>query len=182
MRDKIFKKIEELQRRQPTLKKFFVFSLSDLQDDPEGCLEVIEDFLETNKDKIEDFEFENWIDEATFSPVLMMKVSLVPDMSLHLTNNKCFDNLLPSSIEADLLREEIQDVLSRYQWEFNTEEVRKLMIQDLSFRLGTLDIEDRTSIKDIDKGVNNIIIKKDGKELTLSEYLDLISEKKRFED
>jgi hypothetical protein len=181
MRDKIFKKIEELQRRQPTLKKFFVFSLEDLQDDPEGCLEVIEDFLETNKNKIEDFEFENWIDEATFSPVLMMKVSLVPDMSLHLTNNKVFNQLVPSSIEANLLRGEIQDVLSRYQWEFNTQEVRKLMIQDLSFRLGTLDIEDRTSIEDIDKGVNSIIIKKDGKELTLSEYLDLISEKKRFE-
>jgi hypothetical protein len=181
MRELIFKKIEELQRRQPTLKKFFVFSLEDLQDDPEGCLEVIEDFLEANKDKIEDFEFENWIDEATFSPVLMMKVSLVPDMSLHLTNNKYFNHLLPSSIEANLLREEIQEVLSRYQWEFNTEEVRKSMIQDLSFRLGTLDIEDRTSIEDIDKGVNSIIIKKDGKELTLSEYLDLISEKKRFE-
>jgi hypothetical protein len=182
MRDKIFKKIEELQRREPTLKKFFVFSLEDLQDDQEGCLEVIEDFLESNKDKIEDFEFENWIDEATFSPVLMMKVSLVPDMSLHLTNNKIFNMLVPSSVESHLLREEIQGVLSRYQWEFNTEETRKSMINDLSFRLGTLDIEDRTTPDNIDQGILNIIIKKDGKDLTISEYLDLISEKKRFED
>jgi hypothetical protein len=182
MRDKIFKKIEELQRREPTLKKFFVFSLEDLQDDPEGCLEVIEDFLETNKDKIEDFEFENWIDEATFSPVLMMKVSLVPNISLHLTNNKLFNMLVPSSVESDLLREEIQDVLARYQWEFNTDETRKSMINDLSFRLGTLDIEDRTTPDNVDQQILNIIIKKDGKDLTLSEYLDLISGKKRFED
>lgn len=182
MRDKIFKKIEELQRREPTLKKFFVFTLEDLQDDPEGCLEVLEDYLETNKDKIEDFEFETWIDEATFSPVLMMKITLVPDMSLHLTNNKVFNMLVPSSVEAEILREEIQSVLARYQWEFNDEETRKSIINDLSFRLGTLEMRDITTPDNIDQQILNIVIKKDGKDLTLSEYLNSIADKKRFED
>ena len=42
MRELIFKKIEELQTKTPTLNKFFVFSIEELGADYEGCLESIE--------------------------------------------------------------------------------------------------------------------------------------------
>jgi len=95
IRDLIFKKIEKLQRDSQTLKKFFVFNITDLSDDYEGCIEVIEDYLEQHQDKIKDFSFDTWIDEVTMQPVLMMKIELIPTMSVHLSNNSILNNLLP---------------------------------------------------------------------------------------
>ena len=46
IRGMIFEKMESLQRGPKTIKKFFPFTMEDLVDDYEGCIEVIEDFIE----------------------------------------------------------------------------------------------------------------------------------------
>ena len=87
IRDQIFKKIENLQREPQTVKKFFPFTAEDLNKDPEGCIEVIEDYLEQHKDKILDFEFESWMDESVMIPVIMLKMKLLPEISKFLIGN-----------------------------------------------------------------------------------------------
>lgn len=184
----IFEKMEKLQRSKQTLKKFFVFSHIDLKDDYEGCIEVIESYIEEHKDKILDFEFESWIDEVVMSPVIMMKIELVPEISRHIGNMSILNNLLPSSTESDILREDISEIFSRYSWELNEKETRKKLLQDLKFKLlhgpshRIDDIEDRTENSHIDKGETNFVIKSGNLEMSLHEYLEHLSKQGRFED
>jgi hypothetical protein len=181
IRDLIFKRIEKIQREPQTLKKFFVFNNTDLTDDYEGCIEVIEDYLEQHQDKIKDFSFDTWIDEVTMQPVLMMKIELVPTMSIHLSNNFILNNLLPSSVEADILREEISEIFSQHAFEFNDEQTRKSIISKIKFRLPLIDIEDRTSNEDIDNARFNFVVIKGREEMTLNDYIESISKEGRFE-
>jgi len=187
IREMIFNKIEKLQREPQTIKKFFPFTmedLNDLNDDPEGCIEVIEDYLEQHKDKILDFEFESWIDESAMIPVLMLKMELVPSMSKFLVSMRALNNLLPSSVESDIMREEITEIFSQHQWEFNDEKTRATIANKLKYGIGLIfdDVEDRTTSEQIDKGGFNFILKKGDSEMTIEEYLQSIADKKRFED
>ena len=184
IREMIFNKIEKLQREPQTIKKFFPFTMEDLNDDPEGCIEVIEDYLEQHKDKILDFEFESWIDESAMIPVLMLKMELVPSMSKFLISMRALNNLLPSRIESDILREEITEIFSQHQWEFNDEKTRANIANKLKYGIGLIfdDVEDRTTPEQIDKGGFNFILKKGDSEMTIEEYLQSIADRKRFED
>ena len=184
IREMIFNKIEKLQREPQTIKKFFPFTMEDLNDDPEGCIEVIEDYLEQHKDKILDFEFESWIDESAMIPVLMLKMELVPSMSKFLVSMRALNNLLPSSVESDIMREEITEIFSQHQWEFNDEKTRATIANKLKYGIGLIfdDVEDRTTSEQIDKGGFNFILKKGDSEMTIEEYLQSIADKKRFED
>ena len=184
IREMIFNKIEKLQREPQTIKKFFPFTMEDLNDDPEGCIEVIEDYLEQHKDKILDFEFESWIDESAMIPVLMLKMDLVPSMSKFLVSMRALNNLLPSSVESDIMREEITEIFSQHQWEFNDEKTRATIANKLKYGIGLIfdDVEDRTTSEQIDKGGFNFILKKGDSEMTIEEYLQSIADKKRFED
>ena len=181
MRNKIFDKIWDLQTKQPTINKLFPFSLEDLQQDPEGCLEVIESYLERHKDKIEDFFFESWMDEVSFTPILMMKMVPVPEIARHLFSSNLLNVLLPSSKESEILRERITNILSKYAFEFNEQEYRKGIISDLQFIFPEVEIIDKTAPENIDKGILNFIVKIDDNEMTLEDYLDLIASKKRYE-
>lgn len=181
IRNTIFQKIEKLQRSEQTLKKFFVFNSIDLNDDYEGCLEVIESYIEAHKDKIQDFEFESWIDEVSMSPVIMMKIWLVPTMSRHISNIRLINNLLPSSTEAEILREEISEIFSRYSWEFNSENNREKILQDLRFKLPLNEIVDRTDNSHIENGTTNFVITQGGDEISIHEYLEELSKGGRFE-
>lgn len=182
MRNKIFEKIESLQRGPKTLKKFFPFTMEDLTDDYEGCLDVIEEYIERHKDKILDFEFESWIDEVTMTPVLMMKMYLVPTIASHISSLSVLNNLLPSSTEADILREEISNLYSEYAWEFNDEKTRSDIMNRLQFKLAVDKIIDKTSTEHIDGQEFNFFVIKNGKEMSLNDYINSIADAKRYED
>lgn len=181
IRSLIFEKLEALQRGPATLKKFFVFSMEDLRDDYEGCIEVIEDYIDQHKDKILDFEFDSWIDESAMVPVILMRMKLVPTLSSNLSNIRSLNNLLPSSVEADIIREEITNIVSEYQWELNDEKTRSHLADRLKFKLGVEKIEDRTSNDDVDKSKFTFFVVKNGEEIELNEYLNYIADQKRFE-
>jgi hypothetical protein len=181
VRKLIFDKLEELLNKPATLNKFFVFTLYDLKHDSEGCIEVIEDYLEQHKDKIEDFSFESWIDEETFKPILMMKMTPVPELAKHLFPSNILNQLLPSSKESDILRNRITNVLEKYAFEFNVEDTRKLIINDIEFVLSGVEVIDKTTFENIDKGILNFIVRHEDHEMTLPEYLDLVASKKRYE-
>lgn len=182
IRETILEKMEDLQRGPKTIKKFFPFTMGDLVDDYEGCMEVIEDFIDMHKDKIEDFEFESWIDEVTMTPVLMMKMYLVPTISNHLSNITHLNNMLKSSVEADIIREEITNIISEYQWEFNDKKTRDDLANRLKFKLNADDVIDSTTDVLVDEGKFSFVVVKDGKQMELNEYIDYIKSKKRFED
>ena len=177
----IFDKLEALLSKPATINKFFVFTLEDLKHDSEGCIEVIENYLEQHKDKIEDIEFDTWIDEATFSPVVMMR--MIPNKELgrylHITN--VLNSLLPSSIEAHLLRERVTGVFEKFQFEFNEPSIRNNMKQEIEYILGVT-IIDKTTDSNSDQGVANFIVIDDSNEMTLAEYLDAVAAKKRHEN
>jgi hypothetical protein len=181
IRETIFEKIESLQRGPKSIKKFFPFTMEDLTDDYEGCIEVIEDYIDMHKDKIMNFEFESWIDEVTMTPVLMMKMYLVPTIANHLSNIGHLNNLVPSSVESDIIREEITNIISEFQWEFNDEKTREVLANRLKFKLGAEDIIDRTTKEDVDNNKYTFYVVKNGKELELNDYINHIAEKRRFE-
>lgn len=182
MRELIFKKLEDLVTKTPTLNKFFVFSIDELNNDYEGCLESIETYLEPHKDKIQDFEFDSWIDSETFSFVLMLKMHLDDSLSKHIKTSNILNSLLPSSVEARILRERIQNVFLNYSWDFNDGENRKKIVSELEMVLDIQGIQDRTKPENIDLGVLNFIINHEGNDLTLSKYLEVVMSKKRFEN
>jgi hypothetical protein len=181
VRKLIFDKLEALLNKPATINKFFVFTLEDLKHDSEGCIEVIENYLEQHKDKIEDIEFDTWIDEATFSPVVMMR--MIPNKELgrylHITN--VLNSLLPSSIEAHLLRERVTGVFEKFQFEFNEASIRNNMKQEIEYILGVT-IIDKTTDTNSDQGVTNFVVIDDSNEMTLAEYLDAVAAKKRHEN
>ena len=181
IRETIFEKIESLQRGPKTIKKFFPFTIEDLIEDYEGCIEVIEDYIDTHKDKIMDFEFESWIDEVSMTPVLMMKIYLVPTIASHLSNVVYLNTLLPSSVESDIIREEITNIISEYREGFNGEKTRSDLANKLRLKLMVDDILDKTSDEDRDNQEFTFVVVKEGKELELNEYLDQIAAQKRFE-
>jgi hypothetical protein len=181
IRRKIFEKIENLQRGPKTIKKFFPFTMEDLIEDYEGCIEVIESYIEMHKDKIMDFEFKSWIDEVSMTPVLMMKMYLFPTIASHLSNISHLNNLLPSSVEADIIREEITNIISEYKWDFISKETRSDLANRLKFKLGADDVIDRTTDADVDNNKYFFFLAKGDKELELNEYLNSIADRKRFE-
>jgi len=181
MRDQIFDKIWELQTQKPTINKFFTFSIEDLRDDPGGCIDAIEEYLERHHDKIENFTFDAWIDEATFTPVLMMRMNPVAAIANHLFPSNLLNSLLPSSREADLLRERITNILGKYAFDFNDEGTRIRVASELGFIFPEAEIVDKTDEENIDKGILNFIIRLEGHDYTLEEYLELIASKKRHE-
>lgn len=182
MRELIFEKLEDLVTKTPTLNKFFVFSIDEINKDYEGCLESIEKYIEPHKDKIQDFEFDSWIDSETFSLVLMLKMHLDDSLSKHINPSNILNSLLPSSIEARILRERIQNVFLNHNWEFNNEENRKKMASELEMIIGIQGIQDKTTPVNMDLGVLNFTISHEGNDLTLSRYLDVVASKKRFEN
>lgn len=182
IRSLIFERLEELQKGPQTLKKFFVFSMDDLYKDYEGCIQVIENYIEQHQDKILDFEFDSWIDESAMVPVIMMRVHLVPTIANHLSNISALNNLLPSKVEADIIREEITNIISEYQFEFNDEKTRSDLASRLKFKLCVDDVIDKTNPDDNDNNKYRFFIVKDGKEMELNEYLELVAAEKRFEE
>lgn len=177
----LFEKLEDLQRRPQTLKKFFTFSISDIEQDYEGCIEVMEDYIDSHRDKIQDFEFETWIDEVSMTPVLMLKMELVPSLGENLSNNRILNKLLPSTTESEILREELSNIFANFSYELNNEENRRSLLDKIKYKTMIFDIEDRTTDQDIDNGNVNFIITQGGKEMTLNEYLKEISKEGRFE-
>ena len=181
MRDKIFNKIWDLQTKQPTINKLFAFTIEDLSQDSEGCLEVIESYIERHKDKIEDFFFESWVDEVTFTPILMLKMIPVPEIAKYLFPSNLLNVLLPSSKESEILRERITNILSNYSFELNDQKTRDSIVKDLEFIFPDVTICDKTNASNIDKGILNFIVMSGEDEMTLDEYLKSIADKKRYE-
>jgi hypothetical protein len=177
----IFKKLEELLNKPATINKFFVFTLQDIHHDPEGCIEVIEDYIEQHKDKVDDIEFDTWIDEETFSPVVMMRMIPNKELSEHLFNSMVINNLLPSSVEAHMLRERVTRIFEKHQFEFNDDITRNKMKQEIEFILGVT-IMDKTDASNIDSGAANFVVIDKSNEMSLGEYLDAVAAKKRHED
>jgi len=115
------------------------------------------------------------------TPVLMMKMYLVPTIANHLSNIGHLNNLVPSSVESDIIREEITNIISEFQWEFNDEKTREVLANRLKFKLGAEDIIDRTTREDVGNNKYTFYVVKNGKELELNDYINHIAEKKRFE-
>lgn len=180
-RQLIFKRLEELQKSAPSINRFFIFSLEDLQDDPEFCFNQIEKYINKHSNKIRDFEFESWIDEETFCPVVMLKMYPSEELATNLHRSNILNSLVPSSVEAEILRERIQNVLAKYKWQFNEPEVRKSIIDELAFALSLDGIIDKTTNENVDKQILNFVIKEGDKEITIHEYLENIKNKKRYE-
>ena len=61
-------------KNNPKLCKRFSFSMEDLQDNPEVVEEIV-DYLELHKGKYQDYRVIKWIDEATFSPRVMLEIT-----------------------------------------------------------------------------------------------------------
>jgi Trp operon repressor len=181
MRELIFEKIEELQRKTPTLKKFFSFSLEKLNDNPEECLKEIEEYLEKHKDKITDFSFDFWIDEETFKPIILIKINLIKSLSDHLYHGNILNLFLPSSMEEIILRERISNVLLNYNFDLNSRETRNEILEKISYILDGVEMEDITTNENIYRGIMNLVIIKDVNKIGIDEYLKLIGNKKRHE-
>lgn len=177
----IFNKLEVLLNKPTTINKFFVFSLDDLKHDPEGCIDVIVNYLTHHKNKIEDIEFDMWIDEETLSPVVMMRMIPNKELAKFLYSSNILNNLIPSSSEAHLLRNRVTNVLEKFEYGFSKTSERNNIKNEIEYILGVT-IKDRTLDNNFDKGVANFFVIKDSNEMSLEEYIDAVQAKKRHEN
>jgi len=68
---------------RPSIHKFFRFSAEDLQDNPDRLREIA-DYLSKHEGKYEDFSIDIWIDEETFRPMIMLKLTPTREYSQHM--------------------------------------------------------------------------------------------------
>ena len=129
MKTKIYTRLLEMQAKKTQLRKVFFFTIEKLQDDPQECFRQIEEYLTKHEDKIEDFYFENYIDEATFAPILVVHVIPKPEWS-HGEPNSVWENLLPDDLKdkMTLLKNDIMEILSSYKFEINDKETREHIV------------------------------------------------------
>ena len=83
--DKVISRLYEAQAN-PTLLKFFKFSMEDLQDKPNETLKLITDYFESYADNIEDFTFVPYFDEETMAPRLIAVIKLDDEMTKYLSS------------------------------------------------------------------------------------------------
>jgi hypothetical protein len=69
--------------QNPKLYKKFAFTMEDLQDKPEVLEEIVE-YLEKHKEKYVDYRILKWVDEATFTPQIMLELTLTSEYSEHI--------------------------------------------------------------------------------------------------
>lgn len=58
------------------LRKELRFNAEDLQDNPNMCMDEILQYLTDHADKIEDYWIENYVNEDTFKPTLILHMKL----------------------------------------------------------------------------------------------------------
>jgi hypothetical protein len=187
MIDKIYEKLIEMQDKPVELRKVFTFSVEDLQDTPETCSMEIKDYLETHREKIEDFYFESYIDEETFSPVLVMHI--IPNAEWRgfsllyrslMMKNQIFENLVPTKRRVSRIRKELENILNNYLFEFNDEKTRRSMASDIQKILTVPgkypEVIDITDVRDVEAGQYSFIVRENDNEMTIGEYMQLLSE------
>jgi hypothetical protein len=178
---KIQEKLSEMQESTPVLRKHFNFSLEKLQDNPEECLGEIENYLEQHSERIEDFSFESYIDEETFAPVLIMKVTPVAPIRNSMTSFDFVGRLFTPQSVASAIRENLEKIFANYLFEMNDKETRLHMSKDMEKALIFRDyyptLSDITTSRDIDAGSFKFIVNLNDNEMTIGEYLEMISER-----
>ena len=180
-KEKIFEKIKELQLKNPVINKFFYFDLNDLKNEPEKCFSLIENFIESNKDKIIDFEIDSWYNEKDFKKVFMIKMELNHEIASHIIQDTSLNNLLPSEMESEIVRERIQNIFLKYERDFKNKEKRKNIIEELYYQFNDkveiIDLIDKYPEEEI---LFPFMITLDNKEYTLNEYVELVGNRGRF--
>lgn len=175
LRETLKEKIYNLHLKEPTLRKFFRFSATELKDSPESCLEKIEQYLSQHQDKIESYSLDNWIDSETFGVVVMLEMTLTDPLSQHLFPQNLLFDLLDPEQKSLILRERIQNIMALYEWEWNTEDTRKEICHRLSTALCGIPLKDLTSLNDIGSGKMNFYVTYKDNDYSLMEYIHLIA-------
>lgn len=83
--EKVLLRLNETQAN-PSLLKFFKFSMEDLQDKPQEALKTITDYFEEHEEHIADFTFVPYFDEETMAPRLIAVIQLEAEMQKHLSS------------------------------------------------------------------------------------------------
>lgn len=181
MRKKIWEKIRDLQTKPVSINRFFKINPRELDTDPERYLLEIEEYLERHGEKTYDFTLESWIDPEDFSLVVMVKIFPLPEIGVHLIPSNLLNLLVPSSYESDILRERVQNVFFKYEWDFYNDETIDNIVNDLNNALlgSSKDLRVFTRSEFID---NPFFVSIGEKEFSLSEYLEYIENKKRYEE
>ena len=71
-------------RKNLTLRKEFKLTTERLQDDGELALQLVREYLLKYSDRIEKFWFESYVDESTFSPVLVLIMLPIKSIRKHM--------------------------------------------------------------------------------------------------
>jgi hypothetical protein len=178
--DNIHKKLSEMQREKAELRKVFNFSMEKLQDTPGECLAEISDYLETYKDKIEDYYFKSYVDESTFQPVLVMHVIPTQQWRNSMQHFDFVGRFFDPESVVSAIRLNLEKIFSKYLFEINDKETRLAMSKDMEraliFRDFYPSLVDITTDRDSDAGSFKFLVNLGENEMSIGEYLKMISE------
>jgi hypothetical protein len=122
--EKIQDKLKASQLEEKYIRKVFKFPSVDYQDDPCQLLVEIEDYLVQHYDKIQDFDFESYIDSETMQTVLVLRMYPSKDISKHLQSNQNIDRIANCDARITIIRSGIKRIVESYLYEFNNERTR----------------------------------------------------------
>ena len=168
-------KIDALHYKEKMIKKTFKFTSENLKNNPNGCFNEIVKYLEKNSENIVDFEIDHWIDSEDFSNVL--SINILPTDGIKNEIPPLYDIFHISSRNAilDSMRENIQNVLSSHEWNFEESENREIIRKSLIKCLG-VNIEDHTKKETKSPGIIYFkVIEENGEEHSLQSYIEKIS-------
>jgi hypothetical protein len=180
MMEKIYKRLDEMNKRPHELRKTFSFNMEDLQDKPEICLKEIKDYLDLHGDKIDDFRFESYVDEETFKPMLIMHILLNEEWQKMIVSNGLWENLIPATRKVESLREQVRSVMELYLYEINDATTRKQMAMHIQsvITIPGKDVEviDITTNEDVDANRFSYVVRDGENEIGLDAYIDFLSD------
>jgi hypothetical protein len=170
--------------RNKTIRKVFEMSIEEIQDNPRKSYQIIKDYVKQHEDKIEDFWFDSYVDENTFTPMLVLHVLPIASIRENLINSY-WNNIVNLNVIPFVVEDKISEIFQRFIFEFNDFSTRKhlsSMIEQLIKFYTNVEffIEDATSKDQSDSGQISLLTVSEYGTMPLNEFLFLLSEKNMF--
>jgi hypothetical protein len=172
------------EERNKTIRKVFEMSIEEIQDNPRKSYQTIKDYIKQHEDKIEDFWFDSYVDENTFTPMLVLHVLPIASIRDSLINNY-WNNIVNLNVIPFVVEDKISEIFQQFIFEFNDFSTRKhlsSMIEQLIKFYTNVEffIDDDTSKDQSDSGQISLIAVSEYGTMPLNEFLFLLSEKNMF--
>lgn len=178
--EKIQTRLADSQSRKKYIRKVFRFSSVDYEDAPYTLLEEIEEYISQHELKIDDFEFESYIDSDAMQTILILRMYPDDNISKYLQNNTNVDKIINCNTNIAIIRSGVKKILESFVFEINDEKTRSVIQHVVSDFISSV-MTDFPEIRCVEKQNSiGIFVIYDNKEIPIMQYLQQIQNENTY--